>query len=104
MSMKEDIKNIIFGNSYRLNKMCDDIKDGQIIGLRTGNGLEFDNLAESISEYIKDLLSSTRKQVIEEAMGKFNKQFRYSNGFPAEGSLELTHNNVRDLLKELIKE
>lgn len=30
---------------------------------------------------------------------KFNKRFRYSLGKPMEGSLELTHNNVRDFLK-----
>lgn len=32
---------------------------------------------------------------------EFNKKFKYSLGRPMEGSLELTHNNVRDFLKEM---
>ena len=45
----------------------------------------------------KDLIS-----YVEGIVGEFNERFRYCNGRPMEGSLELTHNNVRDFLPSLI--
>jgi len=51
--MKEDIKQIIYQNSHG-GFMCDDFEDGQIIGLRTGDGLELDNVALSLLDYFND--------------------------------------------------
>lgn len=43
----EQIKEIIFRHS-RQGMMCDDINDGQILGIRTGKGLELDVIAEEL--------------------------------------------------------
>lgn len=50
---EEEIKAIIYQNS-KVGFMCDDLEDGQIIGLRTGKGLELDNVAKCLLEYLKD--------------------------------------------------
>lgn len=46
--MKEKIKEIIYGISQK-GGMCEEIEDGQIIGLKTGKGLELDQVAEAIA-------------------------------------------------------
>ena len=48
-----EIKEIIYGCAKR-GGMCDDIQDGQIIGLRTGEGLEFDMVTLGIAEWYCD--------------------------------------------------
>jgi len=47
----EQIKQIIYGNA-RKGAVTDDLN--QIIGLRTGEGLEFENLAKGLTEYVED--------------------------------------------------
>ena len=47
----EEIKQIIYGNA-RKGAVTDDLN--QIIGFRTGEGLEFENLAKGLTEYVED--------------------------------------------------
>ncbi len=51
--MEEEIKEIIYGCSNK-GGLCENLEDGQIIGLRTGKGLELDILAENLCKYFKD--------------------------------------------------
>lgn len=60
--MEEEIKNIIYKYTKKAG-MCDDVIDGQIIGLRTGEGLEFDTVAVEISKWHKSAI----KEALEEA-------------------------------------
>lgn len=67
-TLKEEIKEIIYACAKK-GGMCDEIEDGQIIGLRTGKGLEFDMVTLEIAQWYcdkmtkmgKDLLSSSSK-------------------------------------------
>ena len=51
--MIEEIKETIFRHS-RQGMMCDDVNDGQILGIRTGKGLELDVIAEELLKIIND--------------------------------------------------
>lgn len=50
--MDRDIKEIIYRNAKK-GGLCEDLEDGQIIGLRTGKGLELDILSENIENYLQ---------------------------------------------------
>ena len=51
--IKDEIKKIIYGNAKK-GFMCDDLADGQILGFRTGEGLEFDALTIGLAEWYCD--------------------------------------------------
>ena len=53
--ISEEIKEIIF-NCAKKGGMCNDLIDGQIIGLRTGQGLEFDILAQELENWHRNRL------------------------------------------------
>lgn len=50
--MKEQIKETIYKYS-RQGMMCEDVNDGQILGIRTGKGLELDVIARELLKIIK---------------------------------------------------
>lgn len=52
-NIKHEIKEIIYGCAKK-GGMCDDVIDGQIIGLRTGEGLEFDMVTLEIAKWYTD--------------------------------------------------
>jgi len=57
----EDIKQIIYINSFR-GAMCDDLEEGQIIGMKTGKGWELEAAAEGLADYFFDKLEEERRQ------------------------------------------
>jgi hypothetical protein len=57
--IKQEIKEIIYGCAKK-GGMCDDFVDGQIIGLRTGEGLEFDMATLGIAEWYCDKIAHSR--------------------------------------------
>lgn len=60
--IKHEIKEIIFGCAKK-GGMCDDFVDGQIIGLRTGEGLEFDAVTLGITEWYCDKMLENMKYI-----------------------------------------
>ena len=56
----EEIKQIIYGNA-RKGAVTDDLN--QIIGPRTGEGLEFENLAKGLAEYVEDEIRGVKQGV-----------------------------------------
>lgn len=67
--IKSEIKEIIYGCAKK-GGMCDDFQDGQVIGLRTGEGLEFDMVTLGIAEWYCDkaieLARGLRKSLVSE--------------------------------------
>lgn len=59
-SHQHEIKEIIY-LACKKGHMCDDIEDGQILGLRSGKGLELDIVAQGIEKYINEYVKLTSK-------------------------------------------
>ena len=64
----EEIKQIIYGNA-RKGAVTDDLN--QIIGFRTGEGLEFENLAKGLTEYVEDEIHQAEQEMIERVGDKW---------------------------------
>jgi len=51
--LQHEIKEIIYGCAKK-SGMCDNFVDGQILGLRTGEGLEFDMVTLGLAQWYCD--------------------------------------------------
>ena len=68
----EEIKQIVYGNA-RKGAVTDDLK--QIIGLRTGEGLEFENLAKGLTGYVEDEITQALAEERERMRGEIEETF-----------------------------
>lgn len=64
-----EIREIIFQNC-RKGTMCDDIEDGQVLGLRTGKGLEFENVSLCLADYLEEETSKAYSQGKEDGIAE----------------------------------
>lgn len=62
-SLREDIKQMIYENAYT-GAMADEIEDGQLIGLKTGNGLELDKAVDAILHTLKERIEGMKKDTL----------------------------------------
>lgn len=64
--LKHEIKEIIYGCAKK-GGICEDIEDGQIIGLRTGEGLEFDMVTQGIAQWhidkVLEIMETLKKNI-----------------------------------------
>jgi len=71
----EQVKQIIYGNAKK-GAVTDDLN--QIIGFRTGEGLEFENLAKGLAEYIEYVIHQDLEEERERMRGEI-KEFRHKH-------------------------
>ena len=69
---EDELKQIIYQNC-KIGLMCEELEDGQIIGLRTGQGLELDLLAKCLEDFIREKIQEAYDRGAEEATHACNK-------------------------------